>query len=153
MTSETKDLLHEEGELFSQLLQASKLSLNQAYSPYSGFKVASSLIVDTGEVFSGCNIENASYGATVCAERVAIWKAVSEGHKSIRALLVLTNSEDPWPPCGLCRQVMSEFMQKNTTVWVANFNNVSKKFRLEELCPSFFTAEQLKPAKMPCKDD
>src|SRR5690348_9517727 len=90
-------------ELYEKAIQAQKHS----YSPYSGCKVGAALRTRGGEIFSGCNVENSSYGATVCAERVAVQKAVSEcGKIEIMEIMVVTDASPPWPPCGLCRQVM-----------------------------------------------
>ena len=96
-----------------------------------------------GQLFGGCNIENASYGGTVCAERVAIWKAVSEGHNSIEEVLVMTDSEDPWPPCCFCRQVIFEFSKPTTLVHAVNLQGKIRSQTVAELCPDFFGPEQL----------
>ena len=88
-------------------------SMNNAYSPYSGYKVGAALLCDNGKVFTGCNVENSSYGATVCAERTAIFKAVSDGERDFSMLAVAGGKEnelsDKFLPCGICRQVMAEF--------------------------------------------
>ena len=100
-------------ELF---LKASTAAL-QAYAPYSKFRVGAALLSDEGKVFLGCNVENRSFGLTVCAERTAVLKAVSEGSRSFRALAISTpDSENPVGPCGACRQVISEFMPPEAPV-------------------------------------
>ena len=90
-------------------------AMNYAYAPYSKFKVGAALITD-GVVYTGCNIENSSFRATICAERCAISKAVSEGHKNIQKIAIVSSSGDFTPPCGICRQVMEEFMADGTVV-------------------------------------
>ena len=125
-------------ELRELAIQASQKS----YSPYSKANVGSALITDTGEVFSGCNIENSSFGGTVCAERVAIWKAVSEGQKKISTIYVYT--KDGWPPCGLCLQVLSEFSTPDTTVIIGDAAGNESEKKFHELFPKAFTPEHLK---------
>ncbi len=94
---------------FETLVEAAKKARAHAYSPYSGVKIGAAVLTSDGDIFSGANIENASYGLSCCAERTAIFKAVSEGAKSIVAIAVVGKSEDFTKPCGACRQVMVEF--------------------------------------------
>jgi len=123
---------------------AKKASEN-AHSPYSKFKVGCALITKNNKIFSGCNIENASYGGTVCAERVAIWNAVSSiKGTNIEHLFVYTKNKNPWPPCGFCRQVMSEFMNDNSLVYLVNDKGVQKIFSLSELLPESFSIQNMK---------
>ncbi len=84
-------------------------SMNKAYSPYSGFRVGAVVVTKNGKIFTGCNIENSSYGLTVCAERVAIFSAIAAGEREIEKLVVVADTPEPVSPCGACRQVMSEF--------------------------------------------
>ena len=91
--------------LYEAALEASRM----AYAPYSHFPVGAAVLVETGEIFAGCNVENASYGLTICAERNAIFQAVAKGNQAIRAVLVYTPTEKPTTPCGACRQVLNEF--------------------------------------------
>ena len=99
----------------------------KAYAPYSGFLIGSTIIDSAGQIFTGCNVENSSYGGTVCAERVAIWKGVSENMKlPIKAVVVVSSEKEKWPPCGLCRQVLAEFCSPTTAVY---FGNNRKEFR------------------------
>lgn len=107
-----------------------------AYSPYSKAKVGCSLVTETGTYFSGANIENGSYGATVCAERVAIFKAISEGSKQIKRIYVYT--KDGWPPCGMCLQVISEFSDENLEIIIGNQSGEEKTFHLKDLLPLAF---------------
>ena len=92
-------------ELFSRAKEASKF----AYSPYSCFKVGAAILTKNNKIFTGCNVENASYGGTICAERVAVCKSVSEGEADFTALAVFVQSDKIFPPCGICRQFLSEF--------------------------------------------
>lgn len=94
----------------SSLIQTSRDAMKAAYCPYSKFPVGAALLTADGTVFTGCNVENASYGLTVCAERIAIFKAVSEGHRKYKAMAISTDMATEWAsPCGACRQVLLEF--------------------------------------------
>ena len=115
--------------------------MNYAYAPYSKFKVGAALITD-GVVYTGCNIENSSFGATICAERCAISKAVSEGHKNIQKIAIVSSSGDFTPPCGICRQVMEEFMADGTVV-LSNGKEI-KEYTVRDLLPAGFSAEDMK---------
>lgn len=127
------------------LLDKALEARNNAYAPYSQKKVGAVIETQKGQLFSGCNVENASYGGTVCAERVAIFKAISElGTLEIKRVLVVTDSPTPWPPCGFCRQVIAEFSSEETIIEVANKNGVQKKYTLSELLPDSFTPKHLK---------
>jgi cytidine deaminase len=112
----------------------------QSYSPYSKHKVGSAIELTNGQVFSGCNVENASYGGTVCAERVAIWSAVAKlGPKvKIKSVCVVTDVLEAWPPCGLCRQIINEFATAKTLVFTGNLEGVQKTFKFSELLPESF---------------
>lgn len=115
----------------------------KAYAPYSKFKVGAALITEDGFIFTGCNIENASYGAANCAERTAIFKAVSEGHRKIKAIAVAGGMKDSITdytyPCGICRQVMAEFQgNKGMTVISAISREKYKTYNLSELLPEAF---------------
>lgn len=113
-----------------------------AYAPYSHAHIGAALETVSGEIIGGCNIENSSYGGTVCAERVAIWKAMSEnGATKIKRIYVY--SKDGWPPCGLCRQVMSEFADENMEVIIGDEKGVEKIFKFTELLPLSFTPDYL----------
>jgi cytidine deaminase len=114
----------------------------KSYSPYSKAKVGAAVLTENGLVFKGCNVENASFGGTVCAERVAIWKAVSEGHKQMKKIYVYT--KDGWPPCGMCLQVMTEFSGPELEVTFGNEKGTETTKKLKELLTHSFTPEQLK---------
>ena len=121
-------------------------ALKMAYSPYSNKKIGASLLLTNGKTFSGCNIENASYGGTVCAERVAIWKAFSEcsSNEKIVEIVVASHEVKPWPPCGFCRQVMAEFSSDDTVVRLINLKNDEIVYKFKDLFPEAFKPEHLK---------
>jgi len=96
-------------EQTQRLEQAARQVLAKSYSPYSGFAVGAALLAGDGSIISGCNVENASYGLSLCAERVALVKAVSEGYRHFTALVVFTPTQNPTPPCGACLQMLAEF--------------------------------------------
>jgi len=121
--------------LLDQAIEARK----KAYAPYSKFQVGAALLTKDKQVFLGCNIENASYGLTNCAERTAIFKAVSEGEKEIEAIVVVGDTEGPIAPCGACRQVMAEFCDKDTKIILANLNGATAETTIDELLPGAFS--------------
>lgn len=128
-----------------QLQKLAWESLENSYSPYSKFKVGSAILLENGKMYGGCNIENASYGGTVCAERVAIWKALSEGEKSkIKFVYVVTSATQPWPPCGFCRQVIIEFSTRTTQVICEGKNGVQHHYLMDELLPEAFVPSSLR---------
>lgn len=126
----------------SDLRDKAIAAAKKAYSPYSKANVGSALETSDGTVYSGCNIENSSFGGTVCAERVAIWKAVSEGHQKLRKIYVYTN--DGWPPCGMCLQVMSEFADPDLEIIIGDSKGHEKSKKLKELLTHAFTPHFLK---------
>lgn len=118
----------------------------RAYAPYSKFQVGCALETMTGEVFTGVNVENASYGGTICAERVAITKAVSEGHLRFRRMAICTGAEKASPPCGLCRQVISEFCGPELEILLCSADPDSRpdqSYRFAELFPHPFDPASL----------
>ncbi len=119
----------------SDLYQMAVDYASRAYAPFSKYLVGAALKTSTGELFGGCNVENSSYGGTICAERTAILKAVSEGHREFPEILVFTDSEDPWPPCALCQQTMAEFMSPESLVHLANKKGVQKTLKYKEINP------------------
>jgi cytidine deaminase len=130
-------------EIAQDLISRSIEAREQAYVPYSRFPVGAALLTATGKIYTGCNIENASYGLTVCAERVAIWKAVSEGETEFEALAVATNIAGS--PCGACRQVMAEFAP-DMPVLIADLNGQAIETSVTDLLPLAFTPQHLQQA-------
>jgi cytidine deaminase len=120
-----------------RLVETATKYRGNAVSGRSGFAVGAALEADDGRLFGGCNVENGTYGLTVCAERVAIWKALSEGVRRFRAVAVVTGAEEPTPPCGACRQILWEFAG-DVPVVSATVAGKRKRYRLSELFPEPF---------------
>jgi len=116
------------------LIAAARAVRERAVADFSGFKVGAALETADGRIVTGCNIENASYGLTVCAERVAIFKAVSEGHRAFTRMVVVADTGSPTPPCGACRQIMWEFCG-DIEVVMANLTAVTATLRMKDLLP------------------
>ncbi|MBO8435046.1 MAG: cytidine deaminase [Tyzzerella sp.] len=121
-----------------QLIEKAKEAMENSYSPYSNFKVGACLLCKDGTIYTGCNIENSSFGATNCAERTAIFKAVSEGKREFLKIAVVGSGEDLTFPCGICRQVMSEFMLDGEVILEDN-NREIKVFKVRDLLPYAFS--------------
>ena len=113
-----------------------------AYVPYSNFRVGAALLTKNGKVYTGCNIENASYGATNCAERTAIFKAVSEGEREFEAIAINADTDDMTFPCGICRQVIIEF-SRDIKLYISNKSGEYKEYSIGELLPGAFTSDDL----------
>jgi cytidine deaminase len=128
-------MLHE--AMRHQLIDRARQAREAAYAPYSNFKVGAAVLTGTGEIFSGGNIENASFGATICAEQVAIFTAVAGGCRDLTALAVIADTPDPIPPCGLCRQVLAEF-NPDCQVLMANMAGQWRLVNLKTLLPVAF---------------
>jgi len=124
----------EQGE---RLIQAATASRKNAVSKRSGFSVGAAIEAEDGTIYGGCNVENSTYGLTVCAERVAIWKALSEGVRRFRAVAVVTGADEPTPPCGACRQILWEFAG-DVPVVSATAGGKRKFYRMSELLPEPF---------------
>ena len=121
-----------------QLIEKAKEAMENSYSPYSNFKVGACLLCKDGTIYTGCNIENSGFGATNCAERTAIFKAVSEGKREFLKIAVVGSGEDLTFPCGICRQVMSEFMLDGEVILEDN-NREIKVFKVRDLLPYAFS--------------
>jgi cytidine deaminase len=124
------------------LAQAAIAARENAHAPYSGFQVGAALECLDGRVFSGCNIENATYGLTLCAERVALFKAVSEGARGFRRIVIAADTETPTPPCGACRQILWEFCG-DVEVTLVNLDGKTETLRLKDVYPRPFDASYL----------
>lgn len=133
----------DEKELCREAIDAMK----NAYAPYSGYKVGAALLTEKGKLFAGCNIENAAYTPTVCAERVALFNAISSGERNFTAIAVAGGKDGvisgAFPPCGVCRQVMAEFCAPDFTVLVVTGEDSYKKYTLNELFPQAFTPKNI----------
>ncbi|MGG3889295.1 cytidine deaminase [Metabacillus fastidiosus] len=126
-----------------QLIEEAKAAREMAYVPYSKFKVGAALLTKDGKVYQGCNIENAAYSMCNCAERTALFKAYSEGEKQFAAMAVVADTNRPVPPCGACRQVISELCDKNMTIILTNLKNDTLQLTVEQLLPGAFSPEDL----------
>lgn len=140
-----------ETSAYRYLVDQAMEAVKRTYSPYSHFGVGAALEDQEGRIWLGCNIENAAYGPTICAERTAIFKAVSEGVTSFRALAIVAHkdgeegiTEEMTPPCGVCRQVLSEFCSPDMPVVLANRSGEIEIYLLEELLPLAFKGKNLK---------
>lgn len=129
-----------------QLLEQAIAARGNAYVPYSKFPVGAALLTSDGKVYLGCNIENAGYSMTNCAERTAMFKAVSEGDRTFKALAVSADTEGPVSPCGACRQVLAEFCAPDMPVYLTNLKGDVQDTTISELLPGAFTPEDLKYA-------
>jgi cytidine deaminase len=124
-------------ELRIELIKAAKKVSKFAYAPYSKFKVGAALLSKSGKIFTGCNVENASYGLTVCAERVAVFNAITEGERNFVAMAIYANTNNFTLPCGACLQVLNEFA-KDLIVITVNRYGKTKTYRLAQLLPHPF---------------
>lgn len=123
--------------IYDDMLKLCKSIINNAYAPYSKLKVVAIIKCKNGEIYTGVNVENASYGLTMCAERIAVFKAVSEGNRDIEEVLIYTEYDEPIPPCGACRQVIAEFNPK-AKITLASKSGVKMSVKLNELLPMPF---------------
>lgn len=130
-----------------ELCKAAIDAMKNAYVPYSGYKVGAALLTDSKKVYSGCNIENAAYSPTVCAERVAFFNAISSGERKFDAIAVVGGRDGvisgAFPPCGVCRQVMAEFCSPDFAILVVTGTDSYKKYSLKELLPEAFTPKNI----------
>ena len=133
-------------EELQSLIEAAQRARLHSVAPFSNFLVGAAVRTGSGQVYTGCNVESASYGLTVCAERVAIWKALSEGERQFTELAVVADTETLTPPCGTCRQIIWEFARGAKIVF-ANLEGQSEVFQVAELLPRAFDARFLKGKK------
>lgn len=129
----------EEKDLMQEAFKAREF----AYVPYSKFQVGAALLAKDGQVFHGCNIENASYGMTNCAERTALFKAYSEGVTKFDSLVVVADTDRPCPPCGACRQVISELCDEEMEVILTNLKGDIQRIKVKDLLPGAFSPKDL----------
>ncbi|MCL6634699.1 MAG: cytidine deaminase [Peptococcaceae bacterium] len=125
-----------------KLISAAMAARERAYAPYSGFRVGAAVLTGEGRCYTGCNVENASYGLTCCAERVALFKAVSDGERSFEAMAVTAGTEDFCAPCGACRQVLAEFGPE-MKVFMLNARGEYRVQTVAELLPAAFLRENV----------
>lgn len=126
----------------SELIAAARKARRNAHAQFSNFKVGAAIRTADGTIITGCNIENATYGLTICAERVAMFKAISEGHRKFTRVAVVADTQSPTPPCGPCRQILWEF-GGDLEVILANTRRETARFKLSELLPHPFDARLL----------
>lgn len=135
-----KHLLHVSDK---NLIETAYRAMKDAYVPYSNFSVGAALLSDNDIIYTGCNIENASYGGTICAERVAVSKCIADGNRKITKIAIVSQTKEATPPCGICRQVLSEFMEEDGIILLDTPEGV-KKMTLKELLPLAFGQEDMK---------
>ena len=127
-----------------ELLNQALVAREAAYAPYSDFRVGAALLAEDGAVYSGCNVENASYSATICAERTAFFKAIYDGHRDFTAIAVVGGKDGvitgAFPPCGVCRQVMREFCDDDFVIYMATSNDSYDSLTLAQILPYSFSA-------------
>jgi cytidine deaminase len=128
---------------WDRLFDAATSARERAYAPYSRFKVGAAALFEGGEIFSGCNVENSSYGLSICAERGAISAAIAAGKTRLLAIAIVAGSDKPCPPCGMCRQVMAEFGSKELPVRARTQAGAEARYMLAELLPHAFTKDFL----------
>lgn len=133
-------------ESLQELVETAKTARVRSIAPFSNFLVGAALKTEAGKVFMGCNVESASYGLTVCAERVAIWKALSEGERHFTELAIVADTDTLTPPCGTCRQIIWEFA-KDATIVLGNLRGETQIVSIRELLPRAFDARFLSAAK------
>jgi cytidine deaminase len=126
-----------------QLIKEAIEARKSAYIPYSHFAVGAAILTGNQKIYTGCNIENASYGLSNCAERTAIFKAVSEGEKVIEAIAVVADTDGPVSPCGACRQVLAEFCDENTKIYLTNLHGDTEEWTMAKLLPGAFQANDM----------
>lgn len=123
---------------WDELIEVASLARERAYAPFSGFRVGAAILTDSGSIHGGCNVENRSFGATVCAERVAVGAAVASGSQQLAAVVVISESHPPAAPCGLCLQVLTEFGGPDLPILLINPQGERHEHRLEDLHPHPF---------------
>ncbi|MCB5224539.1 MAG: cytidine deaminase [Candidatus Cloacimonadaceae bacterium] len=136
---------------FDYLLERAKTAAQQAYAPYSGYRVGAALLCDDGSIHTGCNVENASYSLTICAERNAVFNAINAGNRDFSAIAIYVDSDEIFPPCGACRQVLAEFNPRMQILYANRLGSVFSD--LETLLPQAFLLQEAEgggEAESPC---
>ncbi|WP_442962101.1 cytidine deaminase [Pseudogracilibacillus sp. SE30717A] len=128
----------------NKLILTAKEALENAYVPYSNFKVGAALLTKSGKVYSGCNIENSSFSLACCAERTAIFKAISEGEIELISMAVIADTEGPVSPCGACRQVMTEFFTSDAQIYLSDLQGNIMETTVKDLLPYSFSLQENK---------
>ena len=126
-----------------ELIETAKRIRENAYTPYSSFKVGAALRTTAGKIYTGCNIENAAYPVTCCAERVAIFSAIAAGERDFLDMAIIADTNRPVSPCGSCRQVMSEFFDESMHIYLSNLEQNTKTVKMKDLLPFSFHADDL----------
>ncbi len=139
----SKPIAKEQAIDWQGLINYAKESATKAYAPYSDFHVGAAAFTEQGNVVQGCNVENASYGLTVCAERNCIAQAVIKGEQNFTAMVIYTEQEKLTPPCGACRQVIAEFFPSSASIMAANHLGDQQKWTVEQLLPDAFLPQNL----------
>ncbi len=137
------DFIYFMNEDLQKLVEAAKKVRENARAPFSNFRVGAALLTNGGEIFTGCNVENASYGLTMCAERVAIFKAISEGEREFQKIVVAADTDELTPPCGACRQIIWEFCG-DVEIVLTNLQGKTETMKMGELFPKAFDSKFLK---------
>src|SRR5688572_22651841 len=130
--------------MHEQLIAAARAVREHAHAPFSGFKVGAALETSDGVLITGCNVENATFGLTICAERVAVVKAISDGHRKFTRIAIVADTDEPTPPCGACRQILWEF-GGDLEILLANLKELKATYRLADLLPLPFDAGLFRP--------
>ena len=133
---------------YNDLVKHADRAKKYAYVPYSNFRVGAALLTKDGQIFTGCNIENASYGLTNCGERTAIYKAISEGVRDFKAIAISTDTEKITSPCGMCRQVLIEFGEEIDVI-MANVHGQYEVYKAKDLLPLAFSPKKLEEGRTP----
>lgn len=126
-----------------QLIKAANEGRNNAYARYSNFLVGAAVLAEDDQIYKGCNVENASYGLCNCAERTAIFTAVAAGNRKIKAMAIVADTPGPVAPCGACRQVMSEFCDENTKIYLTNLQGNVEEWTMDQLLPGAFCSSDM----------
>lgn len=134
--------MNSDDPIVEEMRMAADAAMKNAYCRYSKFRVGAAVLSDDGEIFAGCNVENASYGLTMCAERNAIFQAVGRGLRKLRAVVIVTPTDTATPPCGACRQVINEFGPA-AEIFVFGRGSVARQWKLSDLLPDAFGPENL----------